>query len=105
MPPPVRRLTRARAVRQVGIIHTSYKELSKRNAGLVMAGVSEVINAWLCGIHCHKARPAPSATCRVHAQRVCPLMPCAAVPRLRGRRAEGQRAAPQHALAVRAAVL
>ncbi len=59
VPPPARRLTRARAICQVGIIHTSYKELSKRNAGLVMAGVSEVINAWLCGIHCHKARPVP----------------------------------------------
>ena len=42
------------AMRQVGIIHTSYKELSKRNAGLVMAGVSALLNSWLCAIHCHK---------------------------------------------------
>ncbi|KAK9845807.1 hypothetical protein WJX81_002889 [Elliptochloris bilobata] len=38
----------------VGIIHTSYRELSKRNAGLVMAGVSSLLNSWLCAIHCHK---------------------------------------------------
>ena len=42
--------------RQVGIIHTSYRELSKRNAGLVMAGVSALLNSWLCAIHCHKVR-------------------------------------------------
>lgn len=39
---------------QVGIIHTSYRELSRRNAGLVMAGISHVFNALLCAIHCHK---------------------------------------------------
>ncbi len=39
---------------QVGIIHTSYRELSRRNAGLVMAGISTVFNALLCAIHCHK---------------------------------------------------
>ena len=43
-------------VHQVGVIHTSYRELSKRNAGLVMAGVSSLLNSWLCAIHCHKVR-------------------------------------------------
>lgn len=52
--------------RQVGIIHTSYRELSKRNAGLVMAGVSALLNSWLCAIHCHKVR--------CHALRRCSLV-------------------------------
>ena len=39
---------------QVGIIHTSYRELSRRNSGVLMAGVSHVFNGLLCAIHCHK---------------------------------------------------
>ncbi|EIE20880.1 hypothetical protein COCSUDRAFT_2635, partial [Coccomyxa subellipsoidea C-169] len=39
----------------VGIIHTSYRELSRRNAGIVMYGISTVFNSLLCAIHCHKA--------------------------------------------------
>ena len=42
------------AVVQVGIIHTSYKELSRRNSGILMAGISVVFNSLLCSIHCHK---------------------------------------------------
>ncbi len=52
---------------QVGVIHTSYRELSRRNSGKIMEGVSTVFNALLCAIHCHKARtqPAPfSPTCQ-----------------------------------------
>jgi hypothetical protein len=51
----------------VGVIHTSYRELSRRNSGKIMEGVSTVFNALLCAIHCHKARtqPAPfSPTCQ-----------------------------------------
>jgi hypothetical protein len=47
---------------QVGVIHTSYKELSRRNAGILMAGISTVFNALLCAIHCHKVRLIPSPT-------------------------------------------
>ncbi len=39
---------------QVGIIHTSYRELSRRNSGILMAGISVVFNSLLCSIHCHK---------------------------------------------------
>jgi hypothetical protein len=42
------------AVVQVGIIHTSYRELSRRNSGILMAGISVVFNSLLCSIHCHK---------------------------------------------------
>jgi hypothetical protein len=49
---------------QVGIIHTSYRELSRRNAGIVMYGISTVFNSLLCAIHCHKASfAAPSSGC------------------------------------------
>lgn len=39
---------------QVGVIHTSYRELSRRNSGILMAGISVVFNSLLCSIHCHK---------------------------------------------------
>ncbi|CAL8467905.1 g7443 [Coccomyxa elongata] len=38
----------------VGIIHTSYSELSRRNAGILMKGISTIFNSLLCAIHCHK---------------------------------------------------
>ena len=52
---------RARAsAAQVGIIHTSYRELSRRNSGILMAGISVVFNSLLCSIHCHKVTHQPA---------------------------------------------
>ena len=39
---------------QVGVMHTNYRELGRRNAGLVVSGVSTLMNYLVCAIHCHK---------------------------------------------------
>ena len=35
-------------------MHTNYRELGRRNAGLVVSGVSTLMNYLVCAIHCHK---------------------------------------------------
>lgn len=58
-----KRVSRASDHLQVGIIHTSYRELSRRNAGIVMYGISTVFNSLLCAIHCHKASSPADPIC------------------------------------------
>ena len=43
---------------QVGILHTNYRELTRRNAGfagMALSGLNHVVNFLACSIHCHKA--------------------------------------------------
>ena len=47
----------------MGVIHTSYRELSRRNSGILMAGISVVFNSLLCSIHCHKVAPCSCCQC------------------------------------------
>ena len=42
----------------MGVLHTNYRELTKRNAGyagLPLCGLSHLLNFLACSIHCHKA--------------------------------------------------
>lgn len=38
----------------VGIMHTNYAELARRNAGLPVQAASLALNHLLCACHCHK---------------------------------------------------
>lgn len=48
----------ADACMQVGIMHTNYRELTRRNArfaGMALAAFNHMVNFLACSIHCHKA--------------------------------------------------
>lgn len=64
---------------QVGVLHTNYRELTRRNAGAAgvpLCGLSHMVNFLACAIHCHKAGcpfllSVPSACSRCSSAHLC----------------------------------